>query len=72
MFDLQSHPRNDDVILSTSKDGTIRLWDVNKGRCLVIFEAEATVAVSGKKDLGTQWAHRPSLLPSAFTLQVHN
>ncbi|KAI8378085.1 WD40-repeat-containing domain protein [Choanephora cucurbitarum] len=44
VFDLQSHPQNDDVILSTSKDGTIRLWDVNKGRCLVIFEAEATVA----------------------------
>ncbi|KAI8387479.1 WD40-repeat-containing domain protein [Blakeslea trispora] len=52
VFDLQSHPQNDDVILSTSKDGTIRLWDVNKGRCLVIFEADATVACFDP--LGTQ------------------
>ncbi|KAI8369384.1 WD40-repeat-containing domain protein [Radiomyces spectabilis] len=44
IHDLQSNPRNDDHILSTSKDGTIRLWDVNTRRCLVIFEADATVA----------------------------
>ncbi|KAI9486335.1 MAG: WD40-repeat-containing domain protein [Benjaminiella poitrasii] len=44
IYDLQSHPQNDDIILSTSKDGTIRLWDVNSGKCLVIFEVDATVS----------------------------
>ncbi|KAI8979826.1 WD40-repeat-containing domain protein [Mycotypha africana] len=44
IYDLQSHPHNDHIILSTSKDGTIRLWDVDEGKCLVIFEADATVS----------------------------
>lgn len=46
IYDLQSHPENDDIILSTSKDGSVRLWNVNDGVCLVIFEVDATVAVS--------------------------
>ncbi|KAL1934388.1 hypothetical protein VTP01DRAFT_6570 [Rhizomucor pusillus] len=41
--DLQTHPFSDNYILSTSRDGTIRLWDVDARKCLVIFEADATV-----------------------------
>lgn len=44
--DLQTHPFSDNYILSTSKDGTIRLWDVDARKCLVIFEADASVTVS--------------------------
>ncbi|KAI8084345.1 WD40-repeat-containing domain protein, partial [Gilbertella persicaria] len=44
IYDLQSHPHNDNMILSTSKDGTMRLWDIHSGQCLVVFEADATVA----------------------------
>ncbi|KAI9360257.1 WD40-repeat-containing domain protein [Pilaira anomala] len=43
IYDIQSHPQSDNIILSTSKDGTIRLWDVDEGKCIAIFEAEATV-----------------------------
>ncbi|KAI7858713.1 WD40-repeat-containing domain protein [Circinella umbellata] len=43
IHDLQTHPSSDNYILSTSKDGTVRLWDVDAKRCLVIFEADATV-----------------------------
>ncbi|ORY98798.1 WD40-repeat-containing domain protein [Syncephalastrum racemosum] len=43
IHDLQTHPRSDRYILSTSKDGTVRLWDVDLAKCLVIFEADATV-----------------------------
>ncbi|KAG0741358.1 hypothetical protein G6F57_009351 [Rhizopus arrhizus] len=44
IHDLQSHPQNDNIILSTSKDGTIRLWDVDENVCLAIFECDATVS----------------------------
>ncbi|KAI9494347.1 WD40-repeat-containing domain protein [Zychaea mexicana] len=43
IHDLQTHPSSDNYILSTSKDGTARLWDVDAKRCLAIFEADATV-----------------------------
>ncbi|CDS08154.1 hypothetical protein LRAMOSA02102 [Lichtheimia ramosa] len=43
IHDLQPHPQRDNYVLSTSKDGTMRLWDVDKKKCLVIFEADATV-----------------------------
>ncbi|KAG2189043.1 hypothetical protein INT44_004185 [Umbelopsis vinacea] len=43
--DLQSHPQNDRHILSTSKDGTVRLWDVEEEKCLAIYDVEATVSV---------------------------
>lgn len=44
--DLQAHPQNDRHILSTSKDGTVRLWDVEEKKCLAIYDVEATVSVS--------------------------
>ncbi|KAI9267389.1 WD40-repeat-containing domain protein [Sporodiniella umbellata] len=43
VHDLQSHPQNDNVILSASKDGTIRLWNIDENNCLAIFECDATV-----------------------------
>jgi WD40 repeat protein len=46
IYDLQSHPQSDNIILSTSKDGTIRLWDVDQNKCIAIFECDATVTVS--------------------------
>ncbi|OAD71878.1 hypothetical protein PHYBLDRAFT_80559 [Phycomyces blakesleeanus NRRL 1555(-)] len=44
IVDIQAHPKNDKHILSTSKDGTMRLWDVDTKKCLVLFEAESTIA----------------------------
>ncbi|KAI8874896.1 WD40 repeat-like protein [Backusella circina FSU 941] len=41
---LEAHPKNDNNIVSVSKDGTVRLWDIDKGKCLVIFECDATFA----------------------------
>ncbi|CAO3624908.1 unnamed protein product [Mucor hiemalis] len=52
IYDIQSHPQSDNIILSTSKDGTIRLWDVDQNKCIAIFEADATVTCfhsSGEK-----------------------
>lgn len=46
IYDLQPHPLNDNHILSTSKDGTVRLWDVNQEKCLFVFEANITLTVS--------------------------
>jgi WD40 repeat protein len=43
---IEAHPKNDNNIVSLSKDGTVRLWDIDKGKCLVIFECDATFAVS--------------------------
>ncbi|KAI7865053.1 WD40-repeat-containing domain protein [Mucor mucedo] len=43
IYDVQSHPQSDNIILSTSKDGTVRLWDVDQSKCIAIFEADATV-----------------------------
>ncbi|KAL7331553.1 hypothetical protein PS15p_203730 [Mucor circinelloides] len=44
--DLQSHPLNDQHMLSTSRDGTVRLWDLDQERCLAIFEANTALTVS--------------------------
>ncbi|RCH87616.1 hypothetical protein CU097_008960 [Rhizopus azygosporus] len=44
ILDLQSHPQNDNIILSTSKDGTLRLWDIDASACLAIFECDATAS----------------------------
>ncbi|KAI7872050.1 WD40-repeat-containing domain protein [Spinellus fusiger] len=54
IIDLQAHPHSDNYILSTSRDGTVRLWDVDAQRCLVVFCAEATVTCF--HPLGTKFA----------------
>ncbi|KAF1803152.1 WD40-repeat-containing domain protein [Mucor lusitanicus] len=41
--DLQSHPLNNHHLLSTSKDGTARLWDLDQEKCLVVFEAKTAL-----------------------------
>ncbi|KAG0345069.1 hypothetical protein BG004_003999 [Podila humilis] len=41
--DIQAHPTRDECLLSASKDGTVRLWNVNTGKCLIIFEIKASV-----------------------------
>ncbi|KAK4510503.1 rRNA accumulation- protein [Mucor velutinosus] len=51
--DLQSHPLNDHYMLSTSKDGTARLWDLRQERCLVVFEANAALSISCFHPSGT-------------------
>ncbi|KAI8640108.1 WD40-repeat-containing domain protein [Parasitella parasitica] len=51
--DLQSHPLNDNYMLSTSQDSTIRLWDIGRGKCLVIFEANSPLTASCFHPSGT-------------------
>ncbi|KAG0163007.1 hypothetical protein DFQ30_000888 [Apophysomyces sp. BC1015] len=55
VHDLQGHPHSDNYILSTSRDGTIRLWDIDAKKCLVIFEADATVAVRTARGELREW-----------------
>lgn len=44
--DLQSHPINPHLLLSASKDNTVRLWHVGLEKCLAEYSVEATVLVS--------------------------
>ncbi|ORZ13169.1 WD40-repeat-containing domain protein [Absidia repens] len=44
ILDIQSHPQNDNNILSVSKDGTVRLWDLKTHRCIVMFDYDCNVA----------------------------
>ncbi|KAF9428897.1 hypothetical protein BGZ94_000618 [Podila epigama] len=41
--DIQAHPTRDECLLSASKDGTVRMWNILTGQCLVIFEIKASV-----------------------------
>ncbi|KAJ1960935.1 hypothetical protein IWQ62_004042 [Dispira parvispora] len=41
--DLQAHPLNDYHILSASKDGTVRLWDLRIHRCVCVFQVHTNV-----------------------------
>ncbi|KAF9149390.1 hypothetical protein BG015_008818 [Linnemannia schmuckeri] len=41
--DIQAHPFNDDYLLSASKDGSVRMWNILTGKCLLIFEIKASV-----------------------------
>lgn len=43
---MKAHPMNKDIILSVSKDATIRLWDMSQGECLAVYKSDATTAVS--------------------------
>lgn len=44
--DIQAHPFNDDYLLSASKDGSVRMWNILTGKCLFVFEIKASVVVS--------------------------
>ncbi|KAI8599025.1 WD40-repeat-containing domain protein [Dissophora ornata] len=41
--DIQAHPTKDEYLLSASKDGTVRMWNILTGKCLLIFEYKASV-----------------------------
>ncbi|CAG8600168.1 5028_t:CDS:2, partial [Cetraspora pellucida] len=41
--DIQKHPKDDQHILSAAKDASVRLWHVDKGTCLYVFETRASV-----------------------------
>ncbi|KAF8950480.1 hypothetical protein BGZ52_002360, partial [Haplosporangium bisporale] len=41
--DIQAHPTRDECLLSASKDGTVRMWNILTGKCLMIFEIKASV-----------------------------
>ncbi|CAO3671424.1 unnamed protein product [Umbelopsis vinacea] len=43
--DIRAHPQNDRHVWSTTKDGTVRLWDVEEARCLAIYQADVTVSI---------------------------
>lgn len=70
IHDLQPHPQRDNYILSTSKDGTMRLWDVDKKKCLAIFEADATVTVSNHSLHPLYGLPLICVFASAFLLQA--
>lgn len=42
--DLVSHPVNDKIVASCSKDGTLRLWDINTKACVINVACQPTVA----------------------------
>ncbi|KAK9711505.1 hypothetical protein K7432_007803 [Basidiobolus ranarum] len=41
--DLQVSPKDDQHILSASKDGTVRLWHVDSEKCLCVYNVKASV-----------------------------
>ncbi|KAG0328474.1 hypothetical protein BGZ99_005169 [Dissophora globulifera] len=41
--DIQAHPTKDEYLMSASKDGTVRMWNILTGKCLFIFEYKASV-----------------------------
>ncbi|KAF9586628.1 hypothetical protein BGW38_000690 [Lunasporangiospora selenospora] len=41
--DIQAHPTKDEFLLSASKDGTVRMWNILTGKCIAIFEIKASV-----------------------------
>ncbi|KAG0197657.1 hypothetical protein BGX28_008849 [Mortierella sp. GBA30] len=41
--DIQAHPSKDEYLLSASKDGSVRMWNILTGKCLLIFEIKASV-----------------------------
>ncbi|KAJ1911228.1 hypothetical protein IWQ60_010241 [Tieghemiomyces parasiticus] len=43
--DLQTHPRNDHYLLSASKDGTVRLWDLRVNRCVCVFRTNTHAVI---------------------------
>ncbi|KAI9503017.1 hypothetical protein GGI25_003464 [Coemansia spiralis] len=44
IIDLQPHPTNNRLIASVSSDQTIRLWSVQTGACLCIYNTNASAA----------------------------
>lgn len=53
--DIQAHPTSDDYLLSASKDGSVRMWNIVTGKCLFIFEFKASVVV--RRDSGVLGHH---------------
>ncbi|CAG8671126.1 4165_t:CDS:2 [Dentiscutata erythropus] len=41
--DIQKYPKDDRHILSAARDATVRLWHVDRGTCLYVFETRASV-----------------------------
>ncbi|KAJ1646155.1 hypothetical protein LPJ64_002347 [Coemansia asiatica] len=44
VIDLQPHPTDSRLLLSVSKDKTMRIWSVVSGECLCVYSNEATAA----------------------------
>ncbi|SAM05553.1 hypothetical protein [Absidia glauca] len=43
IIDIKTNPHDQNHILSVSKDGTIRLWNTEKRRCMVVFQYDCSV-----------------------------
>jgi len=50
--DLISHPKNNNIIISSSKDGTVRIWDVYKEKCICIYKLKYNPTVIALDDEG--------------------
>ncbi|ORX60183.1 WD40 repeat-like protein [Piromyces finnis] len=50
--DLKSHPKNNNIILSSSSDGTIRIWDIYKEKCICIYKLKYNPTVIDVDDKG--------------------
>jgi len=50
--DLKSHPKNNKIILSSSSDGTMRIWDIYKEKCICIYKLKYNPTVIDVDDEG--------------------
>jgi WD40 repeat protein len=71
IYDLQSHHQHDNLILSTSKDKTVKLWDINDGTCVAVYNTDATICVS-TQCIVLKYELCLITISSAFILQAKN
>lgn len=64
---LKWHPTKDNIIISSSNDGTIRLWDIRTSNHLFIFDKNYVSSSSNKKSSLSPISHSKGSLNVEFT-----
>lgn len=52
--DIISHPTNNNIVISSSQDGTIRIWDIYKEKCICMFITNYSLTVMAINNSGNK------------------